>query len=147
MANQSLAKTAEVRIRSTIDAWAKAMRAKDADGVAAHWARDLVQFDFAPPLRTVGDDSAGLKEWFATWRDQIGFAITELYVAAGEDVAFCHALIHLTGDRTDGSKSDVWFRETLGLRESGGVWRIVHGHESLPMHMDGSVRAAIDLKP
>jgi hypothetical protein len=27
------------------------------------------------------------------------------------------------------------------------VWKIAHGHESVPMQMDGSFRAAIDLKP
>ena len=101
----------------------------------------------APPLWTVGNDPQGLKDWFATWRDQIGFAITELNVTAGDDVAFCYALIHLTGSRTDGSHSDVWFRETLGLRKVGDVWKIAHGHESVPMHMDGSFKAAIDLKP
>jgi PhnB protein len=147
VADQSLVKTAEAQIRSVIESWAQAMRAKDAAGVAAHWAQDLVQFDFAPPLRTVGNDPQGLKDWFATRRGQIGFVITELNVTSSDDVAFCHALVHLTGSRTDGSHSDVWFRETLGLRETGGVWRIVHGHESVPMHMDGSFRAAVDLKP
>lgn len=147
MADQSTVKIADEQIRSAIESWARAMRAKDAAAVAAHWAQDLVQFDFAPPLRTVGNDPQGLKDWFVTWRDQIGFAITELNVTAGEDVAFCHALIHLTGTRTDGSHSDVWFRETLGLRKVGDVWKIAHGHESVPMHMDGSFRAAIDLKP
>ena len=107
----------------------------------------MVQFDLAPPLRTVGNDPQGFKDWFATWRGQIGFGITELSVSAGEDVAFCHALIHLTGSRTDGSESDVWFRDTLGLRKAAGVWKIAHGHESVPMRMDGSFRAAIDLKP
>ena len=35
-------------------AWAKAITAKDADGVAAHYASDVVAFDLAPPLKTVG---------------------------------------------------------------------------------------------
>jgi PhnB protein len=147
MTDQIIIQSSEAQVRSVIDAWAKAMRAKDAAGVVARWADDLVQFDLAPPLRTVGNDPSGLKDWFATWRGQIGFAITELGITAGEDVAFCHALIHLTGSRTDGSESDVWFRGTLGLRKAAGVWKIAHGHESVPMRMDGSFRAAIDLKP
>ena len=147
MADQIIIQSSEAQVRSVVEAWAKAMRAKDADGVVAHWADDLVQFDLAPPLRIVGDDPQGLKDWFASWRGQIGFAITELRVTASENVAFCHALVHLTGSRTDGSQSDVWFRETLGLRKAGGAWKIAHGHESVPMHMDGSFRAAIDLKP
>jgi PhnB protein len=147
MADQIIIQSSEAQVRSVVEAWAKAMRAKDADGVVAHWADDLVQFDLAPPLRTLGNDPQGLKDWFASWRGQIGFAITELRVTASEHVAFCHALVHLTGSRTDGSESDVWFRDTLGLRKAGGVWKIAHGHESVPMQMDGSFRAAIDLKP
>jgi PhnB protein len=99
MADQSITRSSEAKIRSVVDTWAKAMRAKDAAGVVAHWTPDLVQFDLAPPVRTVGDDPQGLKDWFASWRGQIGFAITELRVTADEDVAFCHALVHLTGSR------------------------------------------------
>lgn len=138
---------AEAQIRSMIDSWAQAIRAKDAAGVTAHQAQDCIQFDFAPPLQTVGSNPKGLQDWFATWRDQIGFEITDLRITAGEDIAFCHALIHLTGSRIDGSQSDVWFRNTLGLQRVDDVWKIAHGHESVPMHMDGSFRAAIDLKP
>jgi PhnB protein len=147
MTDQIIIQSCEAQIRSLIDSWAKAIQAKDAAGVAAHWAPDLVQFDLAPPLRTVGNDPQGLKDWFASWRGQIGFVITELGVTTSEDIAFCHALVHLTGSRTDGSESDVWFRETLGLRKAGGAWKIAHAHESVPMHRDGSFRAAIDLKP
>jgi len=147
MANQTLTKPAEAQIRSMIDSWAQAIRAKDAAAVVAHQAQDFVQFDFAPPLQTVGPNSKGLQDWFGTWRGRIGFEITDLHITAGDDVAFSHALIHLTGSRTDGSESDVWFRNTLCLSKVGGVWKIAHGHESVPMHMDGSFRAAIDLKP
>jgi PhnB protein len=27
------------------------------------------------------------------------------------------------------------------------VWKIAHLHQSVPMYMDGSLRAAVDLKP
>jgi PhnB protein len=115
--------------------------------VVAHQAQDLVQFDLAPPLRIVHPNPKALQDWFATWRGQIGFELTDLHVTAGEEVAFCYALVHLTGSRTDGSDSDVWFRNTLCLRKVGGAWKITHGHESVPMYMDGSFRAAVDLKP
>ena len=147
MTGHTLTLSAEAQIRSMIESWAQAIRAKDAAGVVVHQAQDSVHFDFAPPLRTVGNDPQGLLGWFASWRGEIGFAITELHVTAGEDIAFCHALIHLTGSRTDGSETDVWFRYTQCLRKAGGAWQIAHGHESVPMYMDGSFRAAIDLKP
>src|ERR1700733_1878299 len=63
MADQTITHSSEAQIRSVIEAWAQAMRAKDAAGVVMHWDQDLVQFDLAPPLRTVGDDPQGLKNW------------------------------------------------------------------------------------
>jgi len=147
MANQSRNKSAEAQVRSMVDAWAQAIRAKDAAGVAACQAKDFVQFDLAPPLQVVGADPKGLQDWFATWRGEIGFEVTDLHLTAGDDIAFCYGLIHLTGSRTDGLESDVWFRSTLCLRKIGDVWKIAHGHESVPMYMDGSFRAAIDLEP
>jgi PhnB protein len=147
MAEQSAAKSAEAQVRSLVDAWAQALRDKDPVEVIARQAQDVIQFDFAPPLQTVGADLQGLRDWFATWQGPIGFEVTNLRVVAGEDVAFCHALVHLTGTRTDGSASDVWYRHTLCLRKLGDEWKIAHGHESVPMRMDGSLRAAVDLRP
>lgn len=147
MVSDRLAKTAEAEVRSLIESWAQSIKRKDAATVVAHQTEDFVQFDLAPPLQSVGPEPRGLQEWFATWRDQIGFTINDLHVTAGEDVAFSHGLIHLTGTRTDGSETDVWFRNTLCFRKAGDAWKIAHGHESVPMLMDGSFKAAIDLKP
>ena len=41
----------------------------------------------------------------------------------------------------------MWMRSTLGFRKVSGAWKIAHGHSSLPFVMDGSYRAALDLKP
>jgi PhnB protein len=117
MAKETFTKPAEAQIRSVIESWAQAMRVKDAAGVVAHQTQDCVQFDLAPPLRVVGPDQKGLQDWFETWRGQIGYTIRDLHVTVGDDVAFCHGLIHLTGNRTDGSESDVRFRNTLCLAQ------------------------------
>ena len=63
--------------------------------------------------------------------------------------AVCYLLIAhlLTGTSKSGKTSDVWFRSTLGFRKVGGEWKIVHEHESVPFLMDGSDKAALDLKP
>lgn len=42
---------------------------------------------------------------------------------------------------------DFWIRLNLGLRKAGGAWKIIHEHESVPFLMDGSDKAALDLKP
>jgi PhnB protein len=147
MAQETRTKEAEAKVRTMIDAWAQAIRVKDAVGVVAHQAQDFVQFDLAPPLQVVGVDPRGLQEWFTTWRSDIGYEIKNLRITVGEDIAYCYGLVHLTGIRTDGSETNVWFRNTLCLREVDGVWKIAHGHESVPMHMDGSSKAAVDLQP
>jgi PhnB protein len=38
-------------------------------------------------------------------------------------------------------------RQTFGLRKLAGAWKIAHDHMSVPFYMDGSYKAAIDLKP
>ena len=123
------------------------MRAKNADGVMAHYAPDSVTFDLAPPLISTGADAKGLQAWFATWPGPIGYEIRDLNITAGDDAAFCHSLNRLSGTKTDGEKADVWFRQTLCFRKIGGEWKIAHQHESVPFYMDGSYLAAVDLKP
>jgi ketosteroid isomerase-like protein len=46
-----------------------------------------------------------------------------------------------------GAKVDLWFRQTLGLLKIDGSWKIAHEHSSVPFYMDGSFKAAVDLKP
>jgi PhnB protein len=53
----------------------------------------------------------------------------------------------MTGTKTEGAKADVWVRVTVVLRRIGGAWKITHQHTSVPFHMDGSLKAAVDLKP
>ena len=52
----------------------------------------------------------------------------------------------LEGDRSD-DRAMHFRHETLCFRKSDGQWRIAHAHESVPYYMDGSVKAAVDLKP
>lgn len=141
--------SSEAQIRALIEDWAHALRAKDVDGVISHYAADLVQFDMAPPLKYAGGDALkkGLKEWFSSWQGPIGYEIHDLAITAGEDAAFCHSLNRLSGTKTNGEKSDVWFRHTLCFRKIDDTWKIAHAHESVPFYMDGSYKAAVDLKP
>jgi uncharacterized protein (TIGR02246 family) len=136
----------EAEIRSLLDRRARALRIKDARGVLSCQADDFVHFSLAPPLQSE-TDAAGLEAWFATWDGPIGYETRALAVATGEDVAFCHGLSRLTGTKIGGEKADVWFRTTLGLRKLDGAWKIVHEHESVPFYMDGSFKAAVNLKP
>ncbi|NKB17872.1 MAG: SnoaL-like domain-containing protein [Pseudanabaena sp. CRU_2_10] len=136
----------EVLIRRTIDARANAIRSKNVQGVLPNFTKDSVGYFLETPLQQ-SPLKEDLASWFATWSGSIGYEIGDLTIAVSDDVAYCHSLNRLTGSRTDGSNTDIWFRETLCLQKIDDRWLIAHIHESVPMYMDGSLKAAIDLKP
>lgn len=138
------------RIGKLKDELAEAIRTRNAPRVVACFGGEPVMFILSPPLQFKGDDSPGqrgVEEWFASFQGPIGYEFRDFHVTAGGDVAFCHSLDRISGDRTDGSKTDLWVRETLGLRRIDGEWKVTHQHQSVPMYMDGSERAAVDLQP
>jgi ketosteroid isomerase-like protein len=135
------------KIREVVDDWAHALRNKDAHGVLSHYAPAVVHFSLAPPLLSAASNAEGLNSWFTTWEGPIGYEIRDLSLTVGDHVAFTHSLNRMRGTKTDGSKADLWFRHTLCFRKIGGEWKIAHEHESVPFYMDGTDKAAIDLKP
>ncbi len=142
--------TAREQLRALLNDRAAAITARDARRAVAHYASEVVSFGLAPPLRYAGDevrDLAGIEGWFQTWDGPIGYDIGEPFIEAGDDVAFCYGLTHMTGTKTDGEQVDLWFRSTVGLRRTPAGWQITHEHDSTPFYMDGSGRAATDLRP
>jgi len=142
--------TARQQIQAVLNDVAAAITAKDARRAVAHHAPDVVSFSLAPPLLAAGDevrDPDGIESWFQTWDGPIGYDIGERVIEVGGDVAFGHGLTHMTGTKTDGEQVDLWFRSTVGLRRTTDGWLITHEHDSTPFYMDGSNRAALDLKP
>ena len=137
----------EAGIRAVIDDCADALRTRDAERLVSHHAVDFVQFSLAPPLISTAADAKGLNAWFATWQGPIGLEVHDLRITTGDEAAFCHCLNRMSGTKKDGEKVDLWFRQTLCLRKIGDAWKIAHEHESVPFHMDGSFKAAVDLKP
>ncbi len=65
------------------------------------------------------------------------FSGSEIWAAPGDP---------LPRTKTDGARVDLWFRSTVGLRRTASGWQITHEHESTPFYMDGSGRAATDLR-
>jgi ketosteroid isomerase-like protein len=127
------------------------MRAKDAAGLVARYAPGVVTFSLAPPLLNDGPqlrDPAGLRAWLDTFADDVDYEVRDVSVTVGGDVAFCHSLNRLSATSLAANEHfDLWFRSTLGLRKVDGAWLIAHEHQSTPFYMDGSFRAAVDLKP
>jgi uncharacterized protein (TIGR02246 family) len=139
----------EAQIRARLDEWAKAVCAKDVEGVISNYGPDILLFDLAPPLQYQGTNTCRVNwaEWFATFQGPVGYQINELRITSSNDVAFCHSLNRIHGTRTDGEHTDVWVRATLGLVKSDGRWTIRHEHYSVPFYMEPPYKASLDLKP
>ncbi|HVT23056.1 MAG TPA: nuclear transport factor 2 family protein [Rhizomicrobium sp.] len=140
----------EAEIRSILDDGAKALYAKDADAMVAHYAEDIVVANLAPPLRNEGFEGrnrAVIEQWFDSWIGPIDLEIRDLHVEVSGDLAFAYGLSHMSGTKRNGDRPDLWTRVTHCFRREDGKWKIVHLHDSVPFYMDGSFRAATDLKP
>ena len=87
-----------------------------------------------------------MQQWFDTWDGPIRYETEDLKITVSGDLAFSTGLFRMIGDQ-NGEHVDMWFRRTLVFQRMDGEWKIVHDHESVPFYMDGSGRAATDLKP
>jgi uncharacterized protein (TIGR02246 family) len=126
----------ESDVRRLIEAWAEAVRRHDLDGVLARHAEELVYFDVPPPEQVRGID-AYAKSWppfFGYIGDEGQFELTELRIAASQDVAFAHAILLVRGE-TEATAARV--RLTVGLRKIDGAWWVVHEHHSAPYEQVG----------
>lgn len=144
-----MTKAAVAAIEALILERITAIRAKDAARAIATLASDIVAFELAPPL-AIGADAARDETRFAAWLEgfeQLEIEVRDLAIEADEQVGFARALHHLTGTRPGGREVSLWLRSTLCCRKQADGWRIAHAHSSVPMMMDGSFRAAIDLAP
>jgi len=124
----------------------KAHADKDADAIADAYAPDVVVYDLAPPLGRRGVRREEIAAWLATWDGPVEIDARDIEITAERDLAFSTAFNRMRGHQS-GEKQDIWFRATICLKRIGGSWRIVHDHTSVPFYMDGSYRAATDLKP
>src|ERR1700743_3132180 len=141
----------EQAIRELVAGQVPLMRSKDAAAIVARYTPDVETFSLAPPLANDAEqvrDASKLRAWFATFGDDVDFEVREVSVTVGDGVAFCHSVNRLSATSLAADQHfDLWFRATLGLRKVDGAWLIAHEHQSTPFYMDGSFKAAVDLKP
>ena len=134
-------------IRAIIAAIEAAHHARDAAAIARHYAADAIIADLAPPLRRRGLDAGAMQAWLDGWGGPVALTTRDLEIHVDGNLALCHGLQH-TGARTHaGEQAAWWSRITLALARTPAGWRIIHEHSSVPFHMDGSFRAAVDLEP
>jgi ketosteroid isomerase-like protein len=127
------AETDEVEIRNLLLGWAAAVQAEDLDAIVVSHSPDIVMFDVPEPFQTLGID-AYRQSWvnmFSWFRGTGTFEITELVVAAGNQVAFCYGSLRCRGAE-DLDEEYLAIRLTVGLQKIGGRWLVVHEHHSEP---------------
>ena len=140
----------ETAIRAMLRDRDEAVRRGDAEAAVADMAAGAVSYDLPTPLQFVHDHDAavdGLNAWFATWDGAVTSELADPVILVSGDLAVAYGLAHMTGDKKGEGPQDLWFRSTVVLRRAADAWRIVHTHDSVPFYMDGSGRAATDLKP
>ena len=120
-------------VRRVIGDWHRAIVRGDLEGVVAAHTDDIVMFDVPPPERGV----RGLADYEATWppffewlSSGASFAIDELEVVGGHDVAFAWALLRCGSETELRERPDRRLRLTLGLRRLEAGWVIAHEHHS-----------------
>jgi ketosteroid isomerase-like protein len=134
MSANSTRTTDEAAIGELIENWARAVRAKNLDGILANHSQEILMFDVPPPIQSKGIE-AYKKTWdlFFSWsNDPVVFDIGEMNIITGRDVAFVTALMRCAGTEANGERIDLEFRLTTGLRKIGGQWIIMHEHHSIP---------------
>jgi ketosteroid isomerase-like protein len=138
----------EAEIRERIDAFERAIRAKDLEGVLSLYAPDIRSFDLGPPLQYLGTD-AYRKPWedtFVSFEGPIGYEVRDLGVTAAGELAFSYSLNQMSGTLESGQEVALWVRWTACFQRINGRWLIVHEQVSVPVDLD-SGRALLDLEP
>lgn len=142
--------TDEAAIRALIEARIAAVHAGETEQAIAPLSKDVVAYDLQPPLQFVGAaarDTDGMAQWLATWDGPVSIEMPDPAVAIDGNLAFVHGLSRMQGTKREYGPIELWYRSTLCLKRLAGTWSIVHEHNSVPMRMDGSGLAAVDLKP
>ena len=124
------------QIRTLIERWAEAVHAGDLSAVLADHADDIVMFDVPPPDVGVRGIEAYRETWppFFEWQARgASFEIVSLEIAAGEDVAYAHALLRCGMPEELAESPQRRLRLTLGLRREDGRWVVAHEHHSFPL--------------
>jgi ketosteroid isomerase-like protein len=139
----------DVEIRRLIEGRQQAHHRKDAAAIASFFATDAVRYDLAPPLVHIGADRREIDAWLETWKGPILIDTRDLSIEVDGSLAVARGLTRMRGHKVEdpSHEVDLWFRTTVVLKKMDARWQIVHEHASVPFYMDGSLRAAVDLKP
>ena len=125
---------AEAEIRALIEAWSRAIEAKDPDAIVAAYTPNTVIYDAIPPGKTVG--AKAIRDIWAQclpyFPKKFRSEHKDLDITVDGDVAFVHALHRFVPDPPDHPCGMTCLRVTACYKRSGGAWQVAHEHVSVP---------------
>lgn len=127
----------EVKVRTLLEAWAKATREERQDDVLSGHAEDVLIYDVLPPMKYEGTEAyrKGWDEWQPDTQGEGQFDLQDLVVIAGKDVAFAHCFIKCGGTLPNGTTFEDLVRATFCLTKASGSWKVAHQHVSKPFQV------------
>jgi len=135
-------------VYQTMESFAEAIREGDIKHIMSFYSDEVVAYDMMPPLEFSGKDKYE-KSWQECFTSYFKFPLNFDYekqkFSIEGNVAFTHALVHMSGESKDGEKMDMWMRNTTCLKKSGDKWLIIHEHNSIPM--DNEMKGLTNLHP
>jgi ketosteroid isomerase-like protein len=135
-------------ILAVIEDRINAIYEKDEQRVLANYAPNIISFDLAPPLKSIGIDTIKkrLQNWFAIYQGHINQEVTGVEIEGSCDMAHSHCLTRTHGTSIQGEEMDMWYRTTTFYKNIHGKWLITHEHISDPIDMETG-KVIFDLKP
>jgi ketosteroid isomerase-like protein len=91
-------------------------------------------FDVPPPFLSRGLNAymGDLGNIFSRAEKPIAFDIHYVKITSGKDAAFATATGQCADIDPKGKREELKFRLTMCFRKTGGRWRVMHEHHSLP---------------
>jgi ketosteroid isomerase-like protein len=124
----------DAEVRTVLKEWAEATRQNRRDDILKRHSANLVIFDVLPPMKYESAESyrRSWDQWQPDTQGEVVFALENLTITTGNDVAFAHSFIRCGGTLPDGRTFQDLVRATFCLRKVDGSWVVEHQHVSKP---------------
>lgn len=124
---------AEQSIRQAMDQWSHALERKDLDAMLRDYEPNAVLYDVGGAYHGLAA-IRGIWEFCLPYFPPRFFSVREeVRIIAGDDVAVMHCLHRFSvPDDPTHMMARSGTRATVAYRKSGGIWRVVHEHASMP---------------
>jgi ketosteroid isomerase-like protein len=135
MTDQTHPSPDERHVRQILEDWARSTRTGAQDLVLQDFMPEALIYDVLAPMKYEGTDAyrRSWDDWQPETQGEGKFALQDLAVTAGADVAFASCFIQCGGTLPDGRSFEDLVRATFCLRKVDGHWKVAHSHVSKPV--------------